>query len=93
MDYNPEAAALTGYASVTVRLLARQGKIKSIKRGRDWFLNRSEVLAYIETMRQLGTSSTTPGKKGRKEQRGGVIRPLFYGASKKATFQTFQTFH
>lgn len=64
----PEAAALTGYASVTVRLLARQGKIKSIKRGRDWFLNRSEVLAYIETMRQLGTSKHNPWKEGGRER-------------------------
>lgn len=30
-----EAAALTGYAAVTWRLFARQGKIKSMKCGRD----------------------------------------------------------
>jgi len=66
-DFNPtewittqEAADLTGYSSVTLRQFAREGRIRSRKRGRDWFLSKSEVLAYAEKMTRLGTSKHDP---------------------------------
>ena len=63
-----EAAALTGYAAVTWRLFARQGKVKSMKRGRDWFLARAEVLAHIEAMQRLGTAKHNPWREDLEEQ-------------------------
>lgn len=66
-DFNPvewittqEAATLTGYSAVTLRQFAREGKIKGVKRGRDWFIDRAEVLAYVETMQQLGNAKHNP---------------------------------
>jgi len=55
-----EAATLTGYSAVTLRQFAREGRIKSIKRGRDWFLDRDEVLAYAEEMQRLGPAKHNP---------------------------------
>ena len=55
-----EAAELTGYSSVTLRLFAREGRIKGCKRGRDWFLDKKSVLAYVEEMRRLGTAKHDP---------------------------------
>jgi len=51
-----EAAKLTGYKPVTVRLLARKRRIKGEKRGRDWFLDKKDVLAYAQEMQLLGTA-------------------------------------
>jgi len=41
-----EATALTGYAAAYFRQLIAQGRLHAQKRGRDWFLSRTEVLAY-----------------------------------------------
>ncbi len=67
-----EAAELTGYASVTLRLFARQGKVKSMKRGRDWFLNRADVLAYVENMRRLGDTKHNPWRPGGRKKKDGA---------------------
>jgi excisionase family DNA binding protein len=61
------AAELTGYAPVTVRLLAREGKIQSLKIGRDWILNRESVLAYKARMEELGTAKHDPRGAGARE--------------------------
>ncbi|HOU00695.1 MAG TPA: helix-turn-helix domain-containing protein [Anaerolineaceae bacterium] len=66
-----EAAALTGYAAVTWRLFARQGRIKSMKRGRDWFLDKAEVLAYTETMQRMGNAKHNPWREDLESQRRG----------------------
>ncbi len=60
-----EASRLTGYSAITLRLLAREGRIKARKRGRDWFLDKANVLAYAEEMKRLGTAKHAPtrGKK------------------------------
>jgi len=58
-----EAAELTGYSSVTFRWLVREGKIKGQKRGRDWFLDKKSVLAYVEKMENLGTAKHDPTRK------------------------------
>ena len=55
-----EAAELTGYGPVTFRWLVREGRIAGRKRGRDWFLDRSSVLEYVEEMRQLGPQKHDP---------------------------------
>lgn len=55
-----EAAELTGYAAAYFRQLIRAGRLVARKRGRDWFIDRAEVLAYAETMRQLGPAKHNP---------------------------------
>ncbi|MBN2005093.1 MAG: helix-turn-helix domain-containing protein [Anaerolineae bacterium] len=51
-----EAAELTGYSSGYLRAAARKGLIRAEKHGRDWFLDTGDVLAYVERMKELGTS-------------------------------------
>ena len=42
-----EAAARSGLSASHLRLLARGGKIKAHKLGRDWFTTEAGVLAYL----------------------------------------------
>ena len=70
-DFNPaewitttQAAELMGYNYAHVRLLARKGRIQSIKVGRDWLINRKGALAYAERMEQLGASKHDPSRTG-----------------------------
>jgi len=70
-DFNPtewittkEAAELTGYSPVTLRQFVREGRINGRKRGRDWFLDRKSVLAYVEEMKRLGTAKHDPRRVG-----------------------------
>lgn len=49
-----EAAALTGYANAYFRQLIKRGHLHAEKRGRDWFLDRAEVLAWQAEMQRLG---------------------------------------
>ena len=55
-----EAAELTGYSAVTLRQFAREGRIKGYKWGRDWFLEKDSVLAYVEEMKRLGPAKHDP---------------------------------
>ena len=59
-----EAAELTGYATAYFRQLIKRGRLEAHKRGRDWFLNRAEVLAYAEEMRRLGREKYNPWRTG-----------------------------
>jgi len=66
-EFNPtewitigEAAALTGYAAAYFRKLIAKGRLRARKRGRDWFLDKAEVLAYAEAMREPGCDKTNP---------------------------------
>jgi excisionase family DNA binding protein len=43
-----EAAELTGYHVKYVRRLVREGKIAARKRGRDWWVDKASVRAYID---------------------------------------------
>jgi excisionase family DNA binding protein len=42
-----EAAAISGLSASHLRLLARTGRIKATKMGRDWFTTQAAVLAYL----------------------------------------------
>ncbi len=42
-----EAAARTGLSASHLRLLARSGRIKAQKLGRDWFTTEAAVVAYL----------------------------------------------
>jgi len=60
----PEAAELTGYADAYIRQLIGRGRLQAKKRGRDWFLNKADILAYAEEMNRLGSSKFDPWRTG-----------------------------
>ena len=43
-----EAAKLTPYTATFLRQLARQGKIKAIKIGRDWLITQEELKRFLK---------------------------------------------
>ena len=55
-----EAAELTGYSASNFRKAIGRHLLRAEKRGRDWFLDRGEVLHYAETMRLLGPTKHNP---------------------------------
>jgi len=59
-----EAAELTGYHVVHIRRLAKAGRIRGIKRGRDWWVERESVQAYVEEMERLGSAKHDPRRVG-----------------------------
>jgi len=46
-----EAAEISGYDPEYVRRLARKGKIGAVKKGRDWWVDKAKLLAYLEACR------------------------------------------
>lgn len=44
-----EAADLTGYDIQHIRRLARAGKLKTIKWGNAWMIDRLSLMEYLET--------------------------------------------
>ena len=50
-----EAAGVSGYSLQYVERLARQGRIGAVKKGRDWWVDRDLLKAYLELMEGLGT--------------------------------------
>ena len=73
-DFNPtewittkEAAELIEYDVSHVRRLVRDGLVKGIKRGRDWFLSKADVLAYAEEMKRLGPAKHDPWRSGARQ--------------------------
>ena len=59
-----EAATLSGYNVYHIRRLAVRGRIEAKKQGRDWFLNRDSVLAYVARIEQLGRAKYDPWRTG-----------------------------
>ena len=55
-----EAAELTGYAVEYVRSLARRKCFSASKRGRDWWIDRDDLLRYKEKMDTLGRQRHNP---------------------------------
>lgn len=55
-----EAAELTGYSASNFRKAIGKLLLRAEKHGRDWFLDRREVLHYAETMRQAGPAKQNP---------------------------------
>jgi excisionase family DNA binding protein len=64
-----EATALTGYAAAYFRQLIAHGRLHAQKRGRDWFLRKSEVLEYADEMERLGTAKYDPWRSGGRQKR------------------------
>jgi excisionase family DNA binding protein len=76
-EFNPtewittsRAAELMGYDYAHVRLLARKGRIKATKMGRDWLVDRTSAVAYAEEMERLGAAKHDPTRDGIRGDRG-----------------------
>ncbi|MBX4205344.1 MAG: helix-turn-helix domain-containing protein [Candidatus Doudnabacteria bacterium] len=51
-----EAAAISPYGAGYLNLLARKGKIKATKIGRDWLITKSDLFEYIKKQHQESTT-------------------------------------
>ena len=58
-----EAAELTGYTADYFRKALRRERIYGEKHGRDWFLKKSDVLAYAKEMQELGSAKHDPTRR------------------------------
>ena len=63
-----EAAELTGYTTAYFRQLIGRGRLHGRKLGRDWLLNKAEVLAYAEEMKRLGPDKYNPWRTGARQK-------------------------
>jgi excisionase family DNA binding protein len=75
-DFNPtewittkEAAELTGYHTVHVRRLLREGRVEGKKFGRDWMISRESIQEYKDQMKELGPSKHDPRRKRPRESK------------------------
>jgi excisionase family DNA binding protein len=64
-----EAAELTGYHVKYVRRLVKEGKIAGAKRGRDWWVDRASVEAYVDEMKRLGPAKHNPWRRESRERK------------------------
>jgi hypothetical protein len=55
-----EAADLSGYDAQHVRRLARLGRIGTVKKGHDWWVDHDVFRAYLEAMNTLGNKRHDP---------------------------------
>ena len=67
-----EAAELTGITADYFRKAIRRGRFKAIKRGRDWFLVKEDILAYYQEMQRLGNAKHNPWGPGKREKTEGA---------------------
>lgn len=63
-----QAARLTGYARVTIWRLARTGRVRARKMGRDWLVEMDSLLAHKAQMDALGTRRYSPWRPDLAEQ-------------------------
>ena len=57
-----EAAQMSGYHPIYLRVLVREGKIHGVKKGMAWWVSRQSVQNYVEEARESGD-----GRKGPKD--------------------------
>ncbi len=55
-----EAADVSGYHPEYIRRLAKAGKIGAEKKGRDWWIDRDKLRAYLEAVEELGSKKFDP---------------------------------
>ncbi|HOT91538.1 MAG TPA: helix-turn-helix domain-containing protein [Anaerolineae bacterium] len=55
-----EGAKLSGYCVTQVRRLVAYGRVAGVKMGRDWFVERAALLAYVEEHARLGRQKFNP---------------------------------
>lgn len=63
-----EAAELSGYRPFHLRRLAANGRIEAKKQGRDWFVNRDALLAYVAEIERLGRAKFDPWRTGARQR-------------------------
>lgn len=63
-----EAAKLTGYNVYHVRRLAARGRVKAEKFGRDWFVDKADILAYVQEIEELGPAKFDPWRTGARQK-------------------------
>ncbi len=62
-----DAARLSGYTEAYMRQLALRKRVKAFKVGRDWLLNRAELLDYARAMKALGDAKHNPWREDRED--------------------------
>ncbi|MFP4394727.1 MAG: helix-turn-helix domain-containing protein [Anaerolineales bacterium] len=55
-----DAAQLTGHTQEYMRQLALRDRVRAVKAGRDWLLNRASLLAFVRKMQALGSEKHNP---------------------------------
>lgn len=65
-----DAASLTGYSVAYIRQLARSGRVRSVKAGRDWLVNRDDLMDHKRAMDTLGTEKHNPWRDDLSDGRG-----------------------
>jgi excisionase family DNA binding protein len=74
-----DASELTPYSADYLNLLARKGKIKARKIGRDWLITKSDLFAYVRRqhlesqsrLKQLSKYLNLPARTYRRSVRAG----------------------
>jgi excisionase family DNA binding protein len=57
-----EASVTSGYHVVHLRRLIKEGKLKAVKRGRDWWIDNDSLLAYLKEKEKSGEKRGPKGK-------------------------------
>ena len=60
-----EASKQRGRAAATLRVQLNAGRLKGVKRGRDWYVDATDLLNYVETLSPRGRRPAVPRKKAR----------------------------
>jgi excisionase family DNA binding protein len=55
-----EAATMSGYHVEHIRRLIRQGKVRAEKKGHDWWIDRTDLAAYLENKKESGDNRWGP---------------------------------
>lgn len=63
-----QAARLSGYSTAYMRQLAQRGRVTAIKVGRDWLINRAELLQFAREMEALGLEKHSPKRKHNQQE-------------------------
>ena len=50
-----EAAELAGFKEEYMRYLAREGRVKAVRKPSGYWIDKASLLEYVERMRELGT--------------------------------------
>ncbi len=64
----PQAVQLTGYSKALITHLAREGRINAYKVGRDWLINRQDLLDYQQKMQQKRKKRGAKRKKSKTQE-------------------------
>jgi excisionase family DNA binding protein len=67
-----EAAEISGYHVKYVRRLVKEGRISGVKRGRDWWIDKASVEAYVDEMKRLGPAKHNPWRTGARHNDDGT---------------------